>query len=96
MSWSKPKESNKTESIQHRESSLRGGTNREHTNDNATHEHLMHHEQNNGVHFREAFRVSLMKHANQIREKHEDATGVSLTVNFMKCSMARQELTTVV
>ena len=64
-------------------------TNREHTDDEDTHEHQMNHEQNNEVHFRETFRASLMKHANQIREKHEDATCVSLTVYFMKCSMKR-------
>ena len=71
-------------------------TSSKHTNDNVTHEQLMHHEQNSGVHFRESFGVSLMRHANQTREKHEDATGVSLTVYFQKCSMNRQELTTVV
>ena len=46
--------------------------------------------------FRKAFKVSLMNHANQIREKYEDVPGVSLSVHFMKCSMNRHERTTVV
>ena len=37
-----------------------------------------------------------MKHANQIREKHEDVPAVSLSVHFMKCSVNRHGRTTVV